>query len=330
MTSPSPAHLRRSPSQQRSRDRVERILDAAAAIVDEEAWTPSRSSTSPNGPPSPRHAVPVLRPQGRHRLRPGRTVRAAIRRGPRGLLGGLDPTAGWHELLDLLLDTYTAYYRSEPALQECRSGRGSIPEFIAPTATGTRFCAPSRRCDGRQRRRSHGRVVDDDLRLLGRRARHSLETAFRSDPDGDPAIIEQTKIMAARYLAGVRAGRTAATLTMSINRRIRCTATADDRQVVDRAQPRLSRRSGLELDAAGSPWADTAVRHAGSLPSFSRAAAYTSPAVARRDGAALWDPPIAGQHTRPRTAGRAESVARVGSDRWRALRLIRSRGGSPP
>ena len=36
MTSPSPAHLRRSPSQQRSRDRVERILDAAAAIVDEE------------------------------------------------------------------------------------------------------------------------------------------------------------------------------------------------------------------------------------------------------------------------------------------------------
>ena len=36
MTSPSPAHLRRSPSQQRSRDRVERILDAAVAIVDEE------------------------------------------------------------------------------------------------------------------------------------------------------------------------------------------------------------------------------------------------------------------------------------------------------
>lgn len=28
-----------------------------------------------------------------------------------------------------------------------------------------------------------------------------LETAFRSDPDGDPTIIEQTKIMASRYLA---------------------------------------------------------------------------------------------------------------------------------
>lgn len=28
-----------------------------------------------------------------------------------------------------------------------------------------------------------------------------LETAFRADPEGDPAIIEQTKVMAARYLA---------------------------------------------------------------------------------------------------------------------------------
>ncbi len=28
-----------------------------------------------------------------------------------------------------------------------------------------------------------------------------LETAFGADPTGDPAIIEQTKIMAARYLA---------------------------------------------------------------------------------------------------------------------------------
>ena len=53
-----------------------------------------------------------------------------------------------------------------------------------------------------------------------------LETAFRSDPDGDPAIIEQTKIMAARFTSHRRSRRTDGQPHDNVNnRRIRCTAT---------------------------------------------------------------------------------------------------------
>ena len=138
MTSPSPAHLRRSPSQQRSRDRVERILDAAAAIVDEEGLDALKVvDIAKAGPPSPWHAVPVLRPQGRHRLRPGRTVRQRFADVLEASLAGLDADCEWHELLDLLLDAYTAYYRSEPALRELWVGARLDPEFIRPTTSTT-------------------------------------------------------------------------------------------------------------------------------------------------------------------------------------------------
>ena len=49
------------------------------------------------------------------------------------------------------------------------------------------------------------RVDEDELTLMVYVAWEAgqalLETAFRTDPDGDRAIIEQTKVLARRYLA---------------------------------------------------------------------------------------------------------------------------------
>ncbi|MCB0941801.1 MAG: TetR/AcrR family transcriptional regulator [Mycobacterium sp.] len=138
MTLPSPAHLRRSPSQQRSRDRVERILDAAAAIVEDEVLDALKVIDI-----AKRAGVP-LGTLYQFFARKDDIVYALAERFAQRFadvlessLAGLDTDCEWHELLDLLLDAYTAYYRNEPALRELWSGRGSIRSSSAQTTSTT-------------------------------------------------------------------------------------------------------------------------------------------------------------------------------------------------
>jgi len=203
VTNAIPAHMRRSPSQQRSRERVERILDSAAAIVEEQGLDALKVSNIAR-----RAGVPlgtlyqffarkddiIYALAERFALRFGDVLGTA--------LVGLDADCEWHELLDLLLDAYAGYYRSEPALRDLWVGARIDPEFIRADHqnNNTRFADAV--ADAMV---DKAKVPRDELATMvyvcWEASQALLETAFRSDPDGDPTIIEQAKIMAARYLA---------------------------------------------------------------------------------------------------------------------------------
>lgn len=191
------------PSQQRSRERVERILDAAAAIVDEHGLDALKVSDIAKRAEVPlgtlyqffaRKDDIVYALAERFAQRFGDVLESA--------LSGLDTDCEWHDLLNLLLDAYAGYYRSEPALRELWVGARIDPEFIRADHehNNTRFANAV--ADAMADEAS---VPRDDLATMiyvcWEASQALLETAFRKDPSGDPTIIEQTKIMAARYLA---------------------------------------------------------------------------------------------------------------------------------
>lgn len=191
------------PTQQRSRERVERILDAAAAIVDEHGLDTLKVSDI-----AKRAGVPlgtlyqffarkddiVYALAERFTQRFGDVLATA--------LSGLNADCEWHELLDLLLDAYADYYRGEPALRELWIGARIDPEFIRADHqdNNTRFAGAVADLMA-----GNAKVPREELATMiyvcWEASQALLETAFRSDPNGDPTIIEQTKIMAARYLA---------------------------------------------------------------------------------------------------------------------------------
>lgn len=203
MTTSPPAHMRRSPSQQRSRERVERLLDAAAAIVVDDGVDNLKVSDI-----AKRAGVP-LGTLYQFFARKDDIVFALAQRFAdqfedvlAASLSGVDADIGWHELLDLLLDAYAAHYRSEPALRELWVGARLDPEFIRSDHehNNTRFAEAVAALMA-----SRANVSHEELTLMiyvcWEASQALLETAFRTDTEGDPAIIEQTKIMAARYLA---------------------------------------------------------------------------------------------------------------------------------
>lgn len=196
-------HLRRTPSQQRSRERVERILDSAAAIVVEQGPESLKVSDI-----AQRAGVPLGTLYQFFARKDDIIYALAERFAQRfgdvleGALAELDVDCEWHELLTLLLDAYTDYYRSEPALRELWVGARIDPEFL--------------RADHEY---NNARFADTVADLMAPKAQVPraelatmiyvcweagqalLETAFRRDPSGDPVIIEQTKVLAARYLS---------------------------------------------------------------------------------------------------------------------------------
>lgn len=199
----SPAHLRRSPSQQRSRERVARILDAAAAIVVDQGLECLKV-----GDIAGRAGVPlgtlyqffarkddiVYALAQRFADRFGEVLEAT--------LADTDVDTQWRVLLDRLLDAYVAFYRSEPALRELWVGARLDPDFIRADHehNNTRFAATLA-----ETLASRARVPHDELTLMiyvcWEASQALLETAFRIDAIGDPAIIEQAKVMATRYLS---------------------------------------------------------------------------------------------------------------------------------
>lgn len=202
MITATPAHMRRSPTQQRSRERVERILDAAAAIVVDQGV-----DTLKVGDIAKRAGVPLGTLYQFFARKDDIIFALAERFADRfgavleSSLATIGTDVDWRELLDGLLDAYAAYYRSEPALRELWVGARIDPEFIRADHehNNTRFAEAVAALMAPQ-----ALVPHDELALMiyvcWEAGQALLETAFRADPDGDPAIIAQTKIMAARYL----------------------------------------------------------------------------------------------------------------------------------
>lgn len=197
------AHLRRTPTQQRSRERVDRILDTAAAIVGAEGIDGLKVSEIA------RQAGVPLGTVYQFFARKDDIVYALAERFVAsfeevltGVLTQQDAVPHWRELVDLLLDTYAEHYRSQPALRELWIDARFDPEFLGADheQNNTRFAATVAALMA-----EHALVDEQQLTLMvyvtWEACQALLETAFRADPDGDAAIIEQTKVLAVRYLA---------------------------------------------------------------------------------------------------------------------------------
>lgn len=200
--------LRRAPVQRRSAERLTRILDACADLLDEVGYDAlsTRAVAQRAGVPigsvyrffgNKRAMADAL--AGRNLERYTERVRARL-----DALGGAVDDApggdGWRAALDAVLDEYLAMKRTAPGF--------SLVDFGNQIPVGSRHDEPNHRVADRLAGllAGHlGRHPDDDA--LRRTFLVAVETAdtlvhlaFRVDPRGDAAIIEEMRKMLRAYL----------------------------------------------------------------------------------------------------------------------------------
>ncbi|MFJ6631634.1 TetR family transcriptional regulator [Streptomyces sp. NPDC091376] len=199
---PSGHSLRRTPVQQRSAERLTRILDACAQLLDETGYEGLSTRAV-----AARAEVPigsVYRFFGNKRamaeaLAARNLDRYAERVGAR--IAGM-PAADWRGAVDAVLDEYLAMKRAVPGFALIDFGY-RIP--VAAPASGANHEVADRLTDLLA---AHlGRSADPVLRrttLVAVEATDALlQLAFRVDPSGDAGIIAETRELLYAYLARV-------------------------------------------------------------------------------------------------------------------------------
>ncbi|GAA0322187.1 TetR family transcriptional regulator [Streptomyces polychromogenes] len=199
-----PAHpLRRAPVQQRSADRLARILDACAELLDETGYENLSTRAV-----AVRAGVPigsVYRFFGNKRAMAAALAHRNLDRYAEGITARLAllPDTHWRPVVDAVLDEYLAMKRTVPGFALVDFG---IP---APPAEGP-AADPNHQVAARltDLLRTHLGLAPDPA--LGRAVLVAVEAtdalvqlAFRSDPAGDPGIIDETRAMMHAYLARV-------------------------------------------------------------------------------------------------------------------------------
>lgn len=196
-TQPPDGALRRVPVQQRSTERLARILDACAAELDEGGYErlSTRSVAARAGVPigsvyrffSDKRAMTDALA---HRNLDDFVDRAAARLAEPGT--GTD----WRGAIDVLVDEYTAMKRTAPGFALVDFGvPGETNEDLAdrlPALLGDRLTA-----DPGDPRLRLALVVAVEA------ADAALQLAFRTDPAGDPRAIAETKALLRAYLGTV-------------------------------------------------------------------------------------------------------------------------------
>ncbi|MER7762850.1 TetR/AcrR family transcriptional regulator [Streptomyces sp. NPDC097619] len=196
-----PAHsLRRAPVQQRSADRLARILDACAVLLDETGYEnlSTRAVAVRAGVPigsvyrfftNKRALADALAHRNLDRYAHGIAAR----------LAELSDTA-WRPAVDAILDEYLAMKRTVPGFGLVDFGVPAPPESAAADANLLVAGRLSALLCGHL-----GRTPDDRLDravLVAVEATDALlQLAFRTDPAGDPALIAETRTMMHAYLA---------------------------------------------------------------------------------------------------------------------------------
>ncbi|MFD6877580.1 MULTISPECIES: TetR/AcrR family transcriptional regulator [unclassified Streptomyces] len=199
-----PAHpLRRTPVQQRSADRLVRILDACAELLDETGYENLSTRAV-----ALRAGVPigsVYRFFGNKRAMAVALAHRNLDRYADGIQRRLAdlPATPWQPAVDAVLDEYLAMKRSVPGFALVDFG---VP---APPADGP-ASDPNHQVAARLTELlcAHlGLTPDADLRravLVAVEATDALiQLAFRTDPAGDPGIVSETRAMMRAYLARV-------------------------------------------------------------------------------------------------------------------------------
>ncbi|TVL90580.1 TetR/AcrR family transcriptional regulator [Streptomyces sp. SAJ15] len=211
MSTPQPQPpLRHAPIQRRSAERLGRILDACAELLDETGYDDlsTRAVAERAGVPigsvyrffdNKRAMAEALA----HRNLDEYAARITERLTPPGAPGA---DGDWRPMMDVVVDEYLA-------MKRCAPGFGFV-EFGSPVPVGGVPEGPNHLVADRLRTLLAERLGLDDSGERGERLRVAallaveaadalLRLAFRSCPDGDPVIIAETKELLRAYLARV-------------------------------------------------------------------------------------------------------------------------------
>ncbi|MEV0593922.1 TetR family transcriptional regulator [Nonomuraea cavernae] len=204
--------LRRRPAQRRSVERVERMLDECARLLDEigyEALT-TKEVASRAGVPIGTFYQFFPDKQGLVRALAVRNLDAFLSRVSERIAGA--HLEHWTDLVDLAIDEFVAMKRTTPGFAVVDFGE-VLARPGGPPLEGTR-----RMLD---RAQDNNVVVAERLRVLAvglldappgdgfdrallvavEAADAVLKVAFRTHPDGDPLMIAECKLLVRRYLA---------------------------------------------------------------------------------------------------------------------------------
>ncbi|NEC89197.1 TetR/AcrR family transcriptional regulator [Streptomyces sp. SID12501] len=199
---PQATSLRRAPVQRRSAERLTRILDACADLLDEVGYDALSTRAV-----AIRAGVPigsVYRFFGNKRAMADalaqRNLERYITRVTERL--GQQTGGGWREAMDAVLDEYLAMKRTAPGF--------SLVDFGNQIPVGKRDAGPNHRVADTLTALLSGvldREPDDDLRRMFLIAVETADTlvhlAFRVAPEGDERIIAEARELLRAYLARV-------------------------------------------------------------------------------------------------------------------------------
>ncbi|WP_338776899.1 TetR/AcrR family transcriptional regulator [Streptomyces sp. DG1A-41] len=199
---PHATSLRRAPVQRRSAERLTRILDACADLLDEVGYDAlsTRAVAQRAGVPigsvyrffgNKRQMVDALAQRNLERF--SERVTQRLREAGDG---------GWREAMDAVLDEYLEMKRTAPGF--------SLVDFGNQIPVGARQAEPNHRVADRLTELLSGyleREPDEELRRIFLIAVETADTlvhlAFRIAPEGDRKIIEEMREMLRAYLARV-------------------------------------------------------------------------------------------------------------------------------
>ncbi|MFD3381143.1 MULTISPECIES: TetR family transcriptional regulator [unclassified Streptomyces] len=198
---PPATSLRRAPVQRRSAERLTRILDACADLLDEVGYDALSTRAV-----ALRAGVPigsVYRFFGNKRAMADALAQRNLDVFTERVTLRLQETAGaggWRAAMDAVLDEYLAMKRTAPGF--------SLVDFGNQIPVGTRDAEPNTRVADRLTDMLSSvlnREPDEDLRrtfLIAVEAADTLvQLAFRLAPSGDERVIEETRQLLRAYLA---------------------------------------------------------------------------------------------------------------------------------
>jgi AcrR family transcriptional regulator len=199
---PHETSLRRAPVQRRSAERLTRILDACADLLDEVGYDDLSTRAV-----ALRAGVPigsVYRFFGNKRAMADALAQRNLERYTERVTERLKDTGGddWRTAMDVVLDEYLGMKRTAPGF--------SLVDFGNQIPVGFRGAEPNHRVAERLTGLLSGylsREPDEDLRRTFLVAVETADTlvqlAFRVDPQGDEKIIEETRQILRAYLRRV-------------------------------------------------------------------------------------------------------------------------------
>ncbi|MER6787211.1 TetR/AcrR family transcriptional regulator [Streptomyces sp. NPDC000658] len=197
---PQATSLRRAPVQRRSAERLTRILDACADLLDEVGYDALSTRAV-----AERAGVPigsVYRFFGNKRQMADALAQRNLERYAERVTERLKEAGrgDWRAAMDAVLDEYLAMKRTAPGF--------SLVDFGNQIPVGARHAEPNHRVADRLTDLLSDHLVrapDDDLRRVFLIAVETADTlvhlAFRVDPQGDPKVIDETRELLRAYLA---------------------------------------------------------------------------------------------------------------------------------